>query len=535
MSGERTTFDFVIVGAGSAGCVLADRLTRCGRFTVLLVEAGPPDRHMLIDMPKGYGRLMFNNRYVWHYRTAPIGRNEDGDLWHRGKTLGGSSSINGMMYAHGQPQDYDDWAAGGAVGWGWDAIGEAFRQIENHALGPGPHRGVGGPLNIDLPLRPNPMVDMLIAAGKRIGWTEKADMNEPEPGPGRIGYMPHTLHRGRRVSAARAFLDPARARPNLTIVTDTWAERLVVENTRVTGVVCRNSSGLVTYRANRDTILSLGTIHTPKLLQLSGIGPGSHLQSLGIEVIKDLPGVGANMREHRCAMMQYRLRRNFSHNSQLRGAGMIASVLRYALTRTGPMGQPSHPATAIFSSRPELARNDALLAFGPYSATLTDKGVAIEREPGMLILGHQLRPESRGTVMITAAEFEAPVAIEPNFLSSPMDQQVVVDLVGRVRALMAQDDVTREVAGELEPSRSMVTPVDIVTMVRDNGLTVQHAAGTCKIGGDESAVVDPRLRVHGIDGLRIMDCSVMPTLVSGNTNGPVMAMAWHAANLILKA
>lgn len=526
------TYDFIIVGAGSSGCVLADRLSRDPKYSVLLIEAGPPDTSPLVHMPMGFGKLMYDRKYAWQFPIVPSGRRNTPETWCRGKTLGGSSSINGMIYVRGQHEDYDSWEANGATGWGWRSVGAAFKSIEDHELGAAEWRGAGGPLHVGIERHPSEILDVIIAAGVEMGLPRKTDLNDVDQQG--IGYLPRTIYKGRRFSAARAFLEPAKKRPNLRIVTNTEVDRVLFEGRRATAVACRGPQGAVTYSAGREIILSSGALHSPKLLQLSGIGPAELLLRLGIEVVQDSPGVGANMREHRCLFMQYRLKRDLGFNRHLRGFGLATSVIRYYLNRSGPMAAPAHQAGAFLRSRPDVEHPDVQLIFGAQSVTMEDDKVIIDQQPGVQIIGCDMRPESQGTITIKSADSRDGVEIIPNFLSDSRDQRVAIDMTHIMRRLFQQKSLAAEIVEEMAPTATVRTDDEIVSYVRENATSGHHAAGTCKMGQDALAVVDPRLRVRGVTGLRVMDCSVMPTVVSGNTNGPVMAMAWCAANLILQ-
>ncbi len=524
-------YDFLIAGAGSAGCVLAERLSRDPRHRVLLIEAGPEDTNPLIHMPKGIGKLLTDEAFVWRIEASPSGNRNAPEIWNRGKTLGGSSSVNGMVYVRGQPEDYDGWERDGALGWGWDRIGAAFKAMEDHDLGAAPWRGAGGPLRVGVEREPSPLLDAVIRAGVEFGLPERADLNDP-PQEG-IGYLPRTISGGRRFSAARAFLHPARKRPNLRVVTDTLVDRVLFENRRATGLLCRGPAGPVTYRGRREIILAAGGLHSPKILQLSGIGQAARLKALGIDVVHDNPAVGANMREHRSFDMQFRLRRNIGHNRQLRGVGLMASVLRYYAFRTGVMAAPAFQVGAFLKSRPGLDHADVQLHIGAHSVRMDKDAITVEPEPGMQMIGYVMRPTSEGSVLIRSPDPDAPAEITPNFLATEHDQRIAADMARAMRRLMAQPAIAGEILAESGATAALQSDAEIVDHIRENGYCGYHAVGTCRMGQGRDAVVDPRLRVIGVDGLRVMDCSVMPSLVSGNTNGPVMAMAWRASDVIL--
>jgi choline dehydrogenase-like flavoprotein len=530
-------FDYIIVGAGSAGCVLAERLSAGRRRQVLLIEAGPEDKSPLIAMPKGIGQLLADPRHVWAY---PLDEGMVGgkgrSFWLRGKALGGSSSVNGMIYTRGDPSDYDDWAARGLDGWDWGSMGEAFAAIEDHALGPGPWRGVGGPLRISTVSEPNAVCDAFLAAGAALGLKVKDDLNDPHEQEG-IGYCARTISHGRRWSAAEAFLKPARGRPNLTVVTGAQADTILFEGLRAIGVSCRVHGGRRDFRCGRELILAAGALGSPKLLQLSGVGPAGPLKAAGVEVRLDRPAVGAHLREHRVIFMQYRLARPaLSHNREFAGARLAGNVAKYALTRKGVMSLAAYEAGAFVRSRPELERPDVQLLMAPFSLTLggDDPGdVRPETPPGLQCIALPVRPTSEGELSITAADPDAPLEIRPNFLATEEDRTSAVGAVRYVRALMGQAPMAGLIDGETVPGPGARTDDEILAAYGAFGSPGYHAVGVCRMGADEAAVVDARLRVRGVGGLRIADCSVMPTIPSGNTNGPVMALAWRAADLIL--
>jgi choline dehydrogenase len=524
------SYDYIIIGAGSAGCVLAHRLSEDQDTSVLLIEAGPVDASWLIHVPRGYRTTHRDPRLMWHF---PVTAEADGGEWSGwlmgGKILGGTSSINSMLYVRGQPKDYDDWAAAGAPGWSWRDIGPCFKRIEDHELGDSDTRGSGGPLHISCLRDGSPLCEAVIQAGVGIGLPRRDDLNGIDQEG--IGYFPATIKHGQRVSAARAFLAPIKRRRNLTIITEAVVTRILFEGTRAVGVDCTVRGMPREFRGEREIILCAGALQSPKILQLSGIGPADHLRSLKIPVICDSPGVGANLRDHWGLRLQYRLLGASGHNRRLRGIGLWMSALRYLICRTGVLSTAVAEVGAFIKAMPGASRPDAELQIALFSVVRATN--EIEPRPGLQCTVRSLRPESQGTVLIRSAEPTAPPAIRGNFLSAEYDRQLTVHMVRYARRLLRQPPLRKHLGEETFPGPDCRSPEEIVDACRRSGSPGSHFAGTCRMGQDPMAVVDATLRVRGVSGLRVVDCSIMPTLVSGNTNGPVMAMAWRAADLIL--
>ncbi|MDB5583870.1 MAG: hypothetical protein JWR80_9046 [Bradyrhizobium sp.] len=521
-------FDYVIVGAGSSGCVLAERLTHSGRNQVLVIESGPADDSPMIRMPRGFGRTLADPKLTWVYAANKTGGHNQPEYWVRGRVLGGSSSVNGQVYVRGQPGDYDAWEAAGCSGWGWHDLKRCFLAIEDHQLGASDMRGVGGPLKVTQHPSRQPICEAMIAAAAQMGLPIVEDLNAID-GIG-FGYQPRTIWRGQRQSAAKAFLHPAMRRDNLRVVTGTDALRLLWNGRKVIGVRVRDASGERDIHAN-EVIVSAGALNSPTLLQRSGIGSADHLRDVGVDVVIDSPDVGGNLREHRLLAAQFRLRSG-SENSRFHGLGLIDSVLRYALLRRGPLTSAAFEVGGFIRTQPGPGRPDAQLGMGPMSVDRSKGGLAIEKHPGALCGGYVMRPESRGSIRITAADFSAPAAIDPNYLATDHDRRVSVALFRFVRALYGQPALAKYVVEETMPGLDVARDDEIIDAFHRIGGSGYHAAGTCRMGADPGSVVDTRLKVRGAEGLRVVDISVMPSLVSGNTNAPAMAMAWRAAELI---
>ena len=523
-------FDYIIVGAGSAGCVLANRLSENPANTVLLIEAGPENSNPMVSIPLGIGRTLTNPALTWVYMTTPEpGNGNRPYVWMRGKMLGGSSSVNGMLYFRGQPQDYDDWVALGCGGWGWSEMGRCFREMEDHELGDDGVRGVKGPLHVSVQKEKTPLTEALLQAGASMGLPVKQDLNRPQQEG--IGYSPRTIKNGKRVSSADAFLTPVRQRKNLIVRTGLFVTRVLIENKRAVGVETVIDGAARPIRARKEVVLSAGTLQSPVLLQHSGIGPAAHLQSLGIAVVQNSPSVGGNLREHKTISLNMRLKQPYSLNRELAGWRLYKNALRYLAFHSGPLAA-TYDVNAFIRTRPGIERPDAQLTF--WALTMQPGTLQPETHPGLMMMGYPLRTESQGSVLISSAKPQDPPQIKANFLTTEYDRRVVVDLYRYGRRLLGQP-VLQPFLGEITHPRGHVETDDEILSACLAADTCLHAVGTCRMGADRDSVVDERLRVRGIQGLRVADCSVMPTQVSGNTNGPVMALAWRAAELIQAA
>ncbi|RVQ69675.1 choline dehydrogenase [Croceicoccus ponticola] len=523
--------DIVIVGGGTAGCVLADRLTESGECTVILIEAGSRDTNPWIHIPIGYGKLLGHPDLDWGYSTVPQPMLDQRQVAvPRGKVLGGSSSTNGLLYVRGQAEDYDDWAKAGADGWSFADTLPYFRKSEDQARGSDSFHGVGGPISVRDPAIASPLGDAFIAGGNEIGIPFQSDFNGPSQTG--IGYYQMAVRGRVRCSTAAAYLKRAKNRRNLRVLTDATVEKILFEGGRAVGVEARRSGVSGRILARNSVVLSGGALATPQLLMLSGIGPATHLQNIGIDVLLDSPGVGVGLQDHLNVRVRYRCAQPVTINDSLRSAfGKLKSGLRYIAKGEGPLMVAAGYGAAFFRSDGSHGRPDFqgyLLLF-----STDDSGRALERHSGFMTSGYQLRPKSSGALRLTGPNQDDPLSIDPAYLNDDEDSRVLIGGLRRLQQIVASDAMRPWVAGDFVPG----IPADDqewMEYIRANASAGHHFCGTCRIGSDVSAVVSPRLQVRGLNGLRIVDASVMPKIISGNTMAPVVMIAEKASDMILE-
>ncbi|WP_375460444.1 GMC family oxidoreductase [uncultured Enterovirga sp.] len=529
-TGATDEADYIVVGAGSAGCVLANRLTESGRDRVLLLEAGPSDRNPWIHVPLGYGKLFSNARVNWLYSSVPQAELNDRVIYQpRGKVLGGSSSINGLVYIRGQHEDFDGWRQAGNAGWSFADVLPYFRRSEDQTRGADEYHGTGGPLAVSDATEPHPLCDAFIEACAEAGLPRNEDFNGASQEGG--GYFQTTSRRGRRWSTAVGYLRPARKRPNLKIETEALTTRILFESRRAVGVEYRQGGVTRAVRARREVILSGGAINSPQIMQLSGIGPGALLAQHGIPVLHDLPGVGESFQDHFQMRLVLRCTQPITMNDELRTLFGRARVgLRYVLRRKGPLTVSAGYAAAFFRTEPRLATPDIQVHF--LTLSTNRMGERLHDFSGFTASVCQLRPESRGSVRITSPDPTAAPAIDPRYVAERLDRDTNVAAFHQLRAIMKQPAMQPFVDGEYLPGTGVASDDEILAYGRATGTTLYHPSCSCRMGQDAGAVVDERLRVRGIEGLRVVDGSIMPSVVSGNTNAAIVMIGEKASDMI---
>ena len=535
MSTEADSFDFIVAGAGSAGAAVASRLSESGRYRVLLLEAGPPDTNPWIHIPLGFAKTYVDAKVNWKFESQPQERLNGRRLYApRGRTLGGTSSINGMVYMRGHPRDYDDWRQRGCVGWDWDSVLPFFKKAENQQRGADAFHGTGGPLNVSDHAAGSELADAMISAAGTLGIPRNPDFNGAEQEG--AGYYQTTTHDRRRWSSAKAYLVPARARPNLIVRTGCQATRVLIEGGRAVGVEFQSPSGRETARAGREVIVSGGAYGSPQLLQLSGLGPAEHLPAMGIETIRDMPSVGGNLHDHFGIYLMWRCTRAITLNDlENSWARKIAAGIQYGLFRSGPMAVNGIRAGIFTRSDTRLERPDIQINLLEWSTKERSRDRVIPHDfPGFTLGPVHLTPDGRGTVRLASPDPLAAPAITFGFLGSEYDMRAMVAAVKLARDIAAQPAMRPYVVEEIVPGLPTASDAELERFVRETGVSNHHPAGSCAMGTGTNTVVDPRLRVHGIGGMRVADASIMPAVVAGNTNAPSIMIGEKAAAMILE-
>ncbi len=517
-------YDYIIIGAGSAGCVLANRLTEDPKVNVLLLEAGGPDDKQEIHIPITWLRL-FKTAYDWAYETEPEPQMNNRKMyWPRGKMLGGSSSMNAMMYVRGNRQDYNEWAELGAQGWSFPEVLPYFKKMENYERGATDWRGAGGPLNIAEQRSPNPLTTAFLQAAAEVGIPKTDDFNGPHQEG--VNYALVTQKGGRRFSTADAYLRPALKRPNLTVCTKVLASRILTEGKRAVGVEWQQHGQSEQVRANREVILCGGAINSPQLLLLSGIGPATQLKALGIDVVADLPGVGHNLQDHLASGVQYHCTQPIT----LASAEQLGNVVTFLLFKKGPLTSNGPEGAAFVKTKPELAVPDLEIFFVP--SFFAEHGALNPPGHGYCISVVLLHPESKGSITLRSINPADPPKIQANYLTSEQDLKILIEGLKRCRQIGQARAFAPYRGPEFLHGEEVQSDEDLAEFLYSRAETLYHPVGTCKMGSDLLAVVDVQLRVIGIEGLRVADASVMPSIISGHTNAPSIMIGERAADLI---
>ncbi len=530
---ESQTFDYIVVGAGSAGSVLANRLSADPKYRVLVLEAGR-ESHPWSRIPVGFAKLIENPAANWLYSSEPDeGTGNRRIPIPRGKLLGGSSSINGMVFVRGQSQDYDTWAQLGNRGWSYREVLPIFRDMESYqGDADDEYRGRGGPLKVTESNETGPLYDALIKAAGEVGIGYTKDYNGAQQDG--IGMTQATIRKGRRMSTAFCYLDPARGRPNLTIQANALTECLLFEGKRCVGVRYRMNGQQSEARAAREVVVSGGSINSPQLLELSGIGQPELLRSVGIEVRHELKGVGENLRDHYSPRMKWTVPESLglTYNDKGRGLGLVWQALKYALTSRGLLGLPASPIRAYIRTRVGLDAPDAAISWIPF---LADMNYTLAKKSGITAITNILRSESTGSIHVSSASPNTQPAVRFNFMTAQLDRDVTLEAMRVTRRIMTAPSMRDIATDEISPGVNINADDELLDWVKKNAETTYHPVGTCKMGSDPMAVVDDQLRVHGMEGLRVADASIMPTLTSGNTNAPSIMIGEKASRMILAA
>ncbi len=536
MPQDTQSYDYIIVGAGSAGCALAHRLSREASRRVLLLEAGPRDRNPMIHVPLGFAFLMKNPKINWCYETDPEPTMNNRKMgWPRGKVLGGSSAINGMVYIRGHREDFDAWAADGNIGWSYDDVLPYFRRSEHNENGASLYHGYGGPLHVGNVVDKMDLADRFIQAGIQAGIPHTEDFNGAQQEG--MGYYQLNIKNGIRQSSARTFLAQCEQRPNLEVVTGAMVERVRIVNGRATGVEYTLGAGKKAQRftvtAKSEIVLSGGTINSPQLLELSGIGNRDHLEKLGLPVEQHLPGVGENLQDHLTINFQQGLHDTVTFYEETRPLPMLKNLLKFVFQRKGLLIHPASQAGAFFRTTDEQPRPDAQIHFAPAAGKYNDKGNMVTVRGTTATVCH-LRPTSRGSVHIRSTDPQMHPRIHANYLATPEDRGAIVAALRKVRNIFLQKAMDRYREDEIAPGEAVASDEDLLEFIRDTAESIYHPVGTCKMGQDDMAVVDDRLRVHGISNLRVADASIMPMITAGNTNAAAVMIAEKCADMLLE-